>query len=56
MRFAAAMRGAPPRNSSLIFRWVLAIATFVVTMVAPLGALRRSDAARASLTGHATWR
>jgi hypothetical protein len=29
-RFAAAMRGASPRNSSLVFQWAVAVVTFVV--------------------------
>jgi hypothetical protein len=32
-RFAAAMRGASPRNSSLIFQWAVALVTFVVATV-----------------------
>ncbi|MEA2131607.1 MAG: hypothetical protein QOJ85_4498 [Solirubrobacteraceae bacterium] len=31
--FAAAMRGASPRNSSLIFQWTVAVVTFVVALV-----------------------
>jgi hypothetical protein len=32
-RFAAAMRGASPRNSSLILQWAVGIVTFVVATV-----------------------
>jgi hypothetical protein len=32
-RFAAAMRGASPRNSSLIFQWAVGIVTFVAMVL-----------------------
>ena len=31
-RFAAAMRGASPRNSSLIFQWAVGILAFALTL------------------------